>query len=122
MSTVIALVVPVEGPITEIELDPDASNLKTLQAAVGGYIEAVAIPSFISCDDQATAYVNEEGKLLGLPVNRRATDFFVPAVGLFWGDYIAGPLVLAGFDPETGEYTALPKTIIHRIRLIEKEA
>lgn len=119
-----ALVIPVEGPLEEIELVPDenGSTLAPLQAAVGGWIEAVPIPDFVRDADSATAYINEEGKLEQLPFNGRATDFFVSGIGLFFGDYIAGPLVLCGFDPETGEHAELPEGVIRRARLIEREA
>lgn len=73
-------------------------------------------------DERATAYVNEEGKLVGLEPNMRATDFLVPGVGLFWGDYIAGSLVLAGFDVRTGRHRELPESVVRRARLIECEA
>jgi hypothetical protein len=116
-----ALVIPVEGPITELELRrPD--SLRQLQEAVGGYIEAVDLPEFIRDSERATCYVNEEGKLTGLPFNGRATDLLVPGVGLFWGDYIAGPMVVCGFNPETGGNTSIPPGVERRIRLIERES
>ena len=54
--------------------------------------------------------------------NMRATDFMVPGVGLFPGDYIAGPFLLCGFDVNTGEHGELPAEVIERARLIESEA
>jgi hypothetical protein len=114
-----ALVIPVEGPLYEITLT-ESGSLKTLQEAVGGWIEAVSVPSCIKGADRATAYVNEEGKLLGLPVNYRATDFMLPLLGIY--DCICGPLVLAGFDPATGEHAVLPPSVARRARLIESEA
>lgn len=114
-----ALVIPVEGPLYEVELD---GQLATLQAAVGGLIEAVPLPDFIRGSERATAYCHEEGKLEGLPINRRATDFVVPGVGIMWQDYIAGPLVLAGFNPVTGDHAPLPDGVARRARLIEGEA
>lgn len=115
----IAIVIPVEGPIREIELD---GTLEQLQSAVGGLIQALPLPQFADPDDRATAYVNEEGKLTGWEPNMRATDFMVPGVGLFFGDYIAGPMVLCGFDPRRGEHAELPKAVVNRARLIEREA
>jgi hypothetical protein len=52
----------------------------------------------------------------------RATDVMVPGAGLFWGDYIAGPLLLCGFDARTGEHVDLSEPVIARARLIEREA
>jgi Domain of unknown function (DUF3846) len=119
----IALVIPVEGPLVEVELSPreDGSTLAQLQELVGGYIEALPLPDFIEGADRATAYIDEEGKGIQEP-NMRATDFLVPGVGLFWGDYIAGPLVLCGFDPRRGVHAELPEGVLRRARLIEREA
>jgi hypothetical protein len=118
-----ALVIPVEGPLVEVELDPGegASTLAQLQGLVGGMIEALPLPGFIRGAAAATAYIDEEGKFTQEP-NMRATDFMVPGVGLFWGDYIAGPMVLCGFDPSTGRHAELPRAVIDRARLIEREA
>jgi hypothetical protein len=93
MDTIKALVIPSEGPLFEVELTPDddGSSLAQLQALVGGYIQALPIPEFVPGSDHATAYVNEEGKFdPDCPPNMRATDFFVPGIGIFAGDYIAG--------------------------------
>lgn len=124
----IALVIPVHGPLVEVDLVPDSdlpgarSSLAQLQDLVGGMIEAVDVPDFIGGGSEATAYLNEEGKLLGLPPNMRATDFLVPGVGLHWNDYVAGPLVLCGFDLDTGKHRELPPGVVARARLIEQEA
>lgn len=114
-----ALVIPMEGPLYEIE-EP---SLAQLQRTVGGFIEAVGLPAFIRGGARATAYVNEEGKYKSdCKPNMRATDFMVPGVGLFTGDYVAGNFVLCGLDPATGEHDELPKGVIDRARLIEREA
>lgn len=118
-----ALLIPVEGPIEEVELTPndDGSSLAQLQALVGGYIQALPMPDFIG--DDVTAYINEEGKFSGdTRPNMRATDFMVPGVGLMMGDYIAGPFVLCGFDAERGENTDIPARAVRRARVIEREA
>lgn len=119
----VALVIPVDGPVQTIRLGNDGDALSTLQAAVGGFIEAVPLPDFIKGSDRATCYVNEEGKYTPeCQYNPRGTDFMVPGVGLMWGDYIAGSLVVAGFDPETGSNADLPEPVAARVRLIEREA
>jgi hypothetical protein len=119
-----ALVIPVEGPLYELELGrPGGGDLEVLQEAVGGRIQAIPLPEFIRSADMATAYMNEEGKFdPDCKPNMRATDYLVPGVGLFFGDYIAGAMVLAGFNPNTGTHAALPQPVIDRARLIEKEA
>jgi hypothetical protein len=53
------------------------NDLKSLQAFVGGYIEAYTIAPGI------TVICNEEGRLKGLPPNRE-----VPGAGLIVGDFL----------------------------------
>jgi hypothetical protein len=118
MSAVTALMIPVEGPVQSVVLD---GTLAQLQALVGGHIEALPVPSFIDGRGRATAYVNADGKCL-CPPNMRATDFMVPGVGLFFGDYVAGPMLVCGFNPRTGEHAKMPTSVEKRVRLIEQEA
>jgi hypothetical protein len=117
-----AIVIPVEGPVEEIDIPDDGvSSLETLQRLVGGHIEAIHVPEQFGGDD-ATAYINEEGKFIeSCKPNMRATDFFVPGFGLFPGDYIAGTVVLVGFTP-SGDHKDVPEKVIRRARLIEREA
>jgi hypothetical protein len=120
-----ALLIPVEGPVTEIELDGTLEQLQRAVAAPGeqtGYIEAVGIPQFIDPSGHSTAYVNEEGKYNGCQPNMRATDFMVPGSGIHMGDYIAGPMLLCGFNPADGEHADVPQRVVDRVRLIEREA
>jgi hypothetical protein len=115
-----ALVIPVRGPVETIELN---GGLEQLHAIVGGLVQALPLPEAIDRDQRATVYINEEGKLdPDAKPNMRATDFMVPGVGLFLGDYIVGPMIVAGFDPRTGEHTELPPAVERRVRLIEREA
>ena len=58
----------------------DGYTLDQLQKIVGGYIQI--IPS----NDGRDVVLNEEGKLMGLEPNPRATAM----VSLFPGDYLAG--------------------------------
>lgn len=51
-----------EPEITEIE-----NTLKGFQEVVGGYIETVPMESI---DDDLRVVLNEEGKIIGLPMNR----------------------------------------------------
>lgn len=113
-----ALVIPVEGPVQSVDLD---GTLDQLQQLVGGRIEALPVPEAFTSGPAATAYVNEEGKWES-PPNMRATDFLVPGVGLWPNDYIAGPMVVCGFDPKAGENRTVPPAVERRVRLIEKEA
>lgn len=115
------LVIPPEGPV---EVRAIADTLEALQGLVGGHIEAAPLPPFIEGQTRGTAYVNEDGKHdPECAPNGRATDFMVPGVGLFWGDYVAGTLIVLGFDPRTGEHLPdPPEAAVRRARLIESEA
>jgi hypothetical protein len=110
-----AVVIPVEGPVVPLDLPDEGSALEVLQAAVGGMIEALPFP--YRDGDKASVYVNEDGKYTCLDdegnveVNLRATAMMKPGVGLFPGDFVAGPLVIAGFDPSTGEHIDLASAL-----------
>lgn len=90
-----ALVVEASGESRLVELpDDDASQLHALQRLVDGYIEAVGGPDWV-------VYVNEEGKLDGLPVNARATavvETLLP--GFSAHDVLVGTAVFLGRDGE----------------------
>lgn len=96
----IAIVIPADdsAPVKTQEMN----GLNDYQSVVGGWIESVATPS-----GDFSMYVNEEGKMMGLPLNRRATEMV--ASMLFQGDFIAGDAVIVGFDPATGEDTDIPE-------------
>lgn len=109
----------------ELQVDVgDRSELQQLQDLVGGWIESIPErPQLTEGVSGWTGYVNEEGKYLhGCVPNLRATDFMVPGVGLFPGDYIAGEFVLIGFDYTTGEHQDVPDAVVRRAELIAEEA
>jgi hypothetical protein len=112
------LLIPVTGPVVEVEVD---DTLECLQALIGGFVEANPLPRFVDRHNRATCYVHADGKNRFEP-NMRATDFLVPGVGLFMGDYVAGPLLLCGFDPHARLHADLPDVVVQRARLIEDEA
>ena len=47
-----------------------AGDLKSMQAVVGGYIQAI----YPFADEELALICNEEGKLIGLPFNRALRD------------------------------------------------
>lgn len=75
------------------------ANLETLQEAVGGLIQAVDLTP------RLTMWCNEEGKLMGLPVNPVATAMWTRYFGET--DVIVGDVVFTGGSDEEGETTAL---------------
>lgn len=82
----------------------DVSNgLTDLQGLVGGYIDVVRV------GDELSVYINDEGKLIGLPPNALATMWLSVIGAIFPNDYIAGDAVVLWFDPETGEDRGIPQ-------------
>lgn len=99
----VALLIPADdaSPVREVEV----GGLADLQALVGGFIESVPYAGRVD----VVPYFNEEGKLLGLPVNARATRLL--DLSLFAFDHVVGEVVLTGFNPETGDMVALPDDV-----------
>lgn len=101
-----ALRIPTEAddPITEIEV----SKLEDYHAAVGGWIEPVDIAEL-----GVTIYVHEEGLVLNLPVNSRATFlwwYFVPEARQ--KAMLVGPAVVVGLPSRNGDSTAVPDEVV----------
>lgn len=69
--------------IEDVNLD-----LKFMQTTVGGYIEFV----YLASDPLTVMVVNEEGKILDLPINAIATALFQSRVQTF--DIIKGPALV----------------------------
>lgn len=96
--------------ITVLLIEPEARpkvvtmepGLKSLQDAVDGYIEAV-----YPFDDPVALIVNEEGKNIGLPLNRalRHKD------GEIY-DILAGNILVVGLGEE--DFTSLPPKIMKK--------
>ena len=77
---------------------------EALQQRVGGWIEAVS-----SDDGQVTLWINEEGKLIGLPINELGTELWYllnPAAAGY--DVLCGPVVVSGGCDEEGETLSIP--------------
>lgn len=84
------------------------AGLDDYQAAVGGWIEPVDVPSL-----GVTIYVNEEGLIRQLPLNTRATFlwwFHVPAARQ--KAMLVGDAVLVGMPDHKGDSTDVPNAVI----------
>lgn len=93
-------------PVDDVPQPFEYGSLADLQRAIGGYVDAA---SWVFDDPEMTVYVHDEGKFACAP-NRaiRATHD-----GTRWDgspihagdllDILFGPIVVAGFDPATGE-------------------
>lgn len=82
----------------------NVEGLEAYQAIVGGYIEMVSLTLTLAgekCD--VALFCNEEGKLSGLPLNRRATEMArIP------GDFLVGDVFLVGPPDDEGNETDVP--------------
>lgn len=86
-------------PGKEARLAEIGSDLKSLQTAVGGYIEAAYF-----FDDPVALICNEEGKVYGMPYNRAVRDDAGKVQ-----DIIAGPFFVCGLGEES--FCSLPKEL-----------
>lgn len=92
----LALQIKTNGEIVRLDLDAPEGSYKVLNAGVGGWIEAVALA------DNLTMYVNEEGKIDGLPRNPIASDHFDKVFGA-GKDVIVGNVVFTGGVDDEGD-------------------
>lgn len=75
-------------------------TLERLQDLVCGMIESV----YLGQDEDVDIFVNEEGKLIGLPLNK----LVVSKEGKIL-DALVGNILVVGNDPETGAITSIPQ-------------
>ena len=94
-----AILVPAVGEAHEVQIpERGEGELDALQRLVGGWIEVVPT-------DALTVYCNEEGKIIPLPPNYRATNAF--GSELQPGDILAGDVVVLGELDDEGDTTGL---------------
>ena len=117
MSDIKALLINTDGSTESITLPRDDSlRLEALQQHVGGLINVVHMLR----DDGmcADGIINDEAKILNLPVNELATDAMGPE-DLSPGDWIAGPMVVMGAPDEMGVETDIPQDLADEIIAME---
>lgn len=98
-----ALLVCVDGTIKSIEVN----SLKDLQSHVGGYIESLPIR-----DKAHSLYVNEEGKLRRLPINKRALEIAKKQFGVNLApeDFVVGNMIIVGLN-DKGEDVDISESV-----------
>jgi len=79
---------------------PTSFTLPFMQKAVGGYIELVSL-------QRADMFINEEGKLLDLPVNVRATILAWKDGAISEHDVINGNSIMFGKCDSEGNATSI---------------
>jgi hypothetical protein len=87
------LLFPVKAPPQVLDI---AGGLDPMQALVGGYIENVTL------EDGIGLVCNEEGKLTGLPLNRRIPEIH---------DTIRGPFFISRYNEEGETVDVTPEDI-----------
>ncbi len=90
-----ALIIRTHGAREIVEFEV-GNSYDTIKNAVGGWIECVHLPSF-----GADLWVNEEGKLLGLPHNAFGSVLWAKEYG--HTDFISGDLIITGGADDEGE-------------------
>lgn len=80
-------------------------GLKAMQKIVGGYIQAI-----YPFEDPVAVICNDEGKLLGLPLNRALRDENNEVYGV-----IAGNFFIAGIGSEN--FTDLPAELMEKYKM-----
>jgi hypothetical protein len=95
-----AIVIGFDESLEVIDLDAPEGSLKVLQSAVDGWVQAIDLTA------KETMWMNEEGKLDGLPPNSIATSIWRE---IFKGspDYVAGNAVITGGVDDEGETIGL---------------
>jgi hypothetical protein len=94
--------------------EKDFNELKDMQSAVNGLIEIVHMYDYYG-DEVLTGYVNEEGILLGLPLNTVAS-----ALSFMFGNnpMMLGNMIVLGKDDGEGNDTDIPQDILAFIKKV----
>lgn len=88
-----ALLVKVDGSTEKVEPKNETSfSLEELQEYVGGYIQ------IITPKVGERMVINEEGRLMGLPINKQATDIARLFRIIMTNDFIVGNVLLCKLE------------------------
>jgi hypothetical protein len=89
--------------IVSIDHSNDTPTYERLSAAVDGYLQALDLAGIAGLEEgQAVMWLNEEGKLNGLPVNNLATAL-TRHIGLAPNDLIVGNVIITGGVDDEGD-------------------
>lgn len=116
MPTVSCVVLPAHNERMELDdfnlrlgYPQEGETLPFLQESVGGTVECFDVEHPVT-GAVATVWFHGEGKIIDLPRNKFAEIVSIVGgwMGPLWGEWIAGPVVMTGFDRESGETRTLP--------------
>lgn len=94
-------------PVQVLDLTKD--SLSMMQSVVDGWVQCVDLT------EQVSLWCNEEGKMVGLPVNPLGTSMWVHQYGET--DIIVGNIVLTGGADEEGELLSLTPEALEAVGL-----
>lgn len=94
-----AVIIKTDGSSNAVEFD-NSTSYDVMRGAVGGLIERVELPAH-----EIEMYVNEEGKILRLPINAKATELWAASFGAT--DIICGDVILVGAIDDEGDNASL---------------
>lgn len=104
-------------PENEIQVLNEDFDLKTIQSYLGGWIEVV---NFGPDNPHFFAYIHEEGKMIGLPVNEIVTEFWYNSgQRILLGDCIVGNALFFGQVDDEGNNTDVPEDVIEFFMLVK---
>ena len=107
-----ALLVTADGNVEVVDQD---WTYQQISSAVGGLIQPVY---FENDYDSTFAYVNEEGKILGMPENVILTNYWYESgVTVLIGDYIAGNAVVFGGIDNDGNNKEITADVAAKIMM-----
>lgn len=113
--TKIGAVIKTDGTLERLDLSDPKQELTSLQGAVGGYVQVIEL------SEDFTLWVNEEGKLLGLPENGIATAIWWTRFGTNT-DIICGDVVFTGGLDEDGETKTISEDSLQRLAELVEDA
>jgi hypothetical protein len=99
------VVTPTSSSIVDAPDNPEV-RFHWLGSQVAGYLEAVTGSDWV-------AYLNEEGKLNGLPFNHRATQLATIFGWRGGGDVLVGNVVFFGRSSDGADEANVPERIIY---------
>jgi hypothetical protein len=102
-----ALIIKTDGT-HEVKDFTVGNSYELIREGVGGWIECVALPEL-----NADMWVNEEGKLVGLPFNASGTALWVSHYGLT--DIILGDIVITGGADDEGDTIGLTEEALAKV-------
>lgn len=103
MPTGIVIPVVEEERISRVEVD----HFTDYQKVIGGYFQVIEL-----ANPSASLYMDEEGKMKGLPLNHRATLLmWLHNPAFRQRDYVCGPALLLGQPDRGGVTQSVPQSL-----------